>query len=331
LEVSGGVIDRPVSREDIDHFAQSGVFDARGRDAALGLAGITPDSAAWNTFLSRLFLFLGALYLVAAVGFFVAYNWNDMGRFAKLGLLEAAVVIPAVLAFAFTDTMRRRAALLAGILAIGPLLAYVGQTYQTGADNYELFRAWALLALPWVLVARWRMTFAAWILIVNLSVQLYFSDVWRPLNNHWNDSAGLVALIALNAALLALLERFAAHIDGAGRVGERLAAGLMLAGATTLLLSFLFERETTRLWHLPIGIAVLGASFWGYRVLRFDLVILAFACIAGIVFCTALSGKLLSEIHMRDAAFLWSGAVAIGLSAWAGSWLRELGKQRSAA
>ena len=39
-------------------------------------------------------------------------------------------------------------------VAVGALLAVFGQTYQTGADPFELFLTWALLIVPWTLAAR---------------------------------------------------------------------------------------------------------------------------------------------------------------------------------
>ena len=45
-----------------------------------------------------------------------------------------------------------KAALLAASLFVGALLALIGQIYQTGADTFEMFAAWAALILPWVLV-----------------------------------------------------------------------------------------------------------------------------------------------------------------------------------
>ncbi|MET0204922.1 MAG: DUF2157 domain-containing protein [Casimicrobiaceae bacterium] len=49
------------------------------------------------------------------------------------------------------DTLPGKAALVAALLA-GALLALVGQVYQTGADTFELFAAWAVAIV--VLVAR---------------------------------------------------------------------------------------------------------------------------------------------------------------------------------
>ncbi len=42
-----------------------------------------------------------------------------------------------------------KAALLLATLLLGVFLALFGQTYQTGADPWQLFANWALLILPW--------------------------------------------------------------------------------------------------------------------------------------------------------------------------------------
>ena len=146
-----------IGREEIDQLTRAGHLDAAQRTFALEIAGINPAVPQWHRFLGRLFLFFGVSLLIAAVGYFVAYNWDEMGRFAKIALLEVGVVVAVLVAVRFgSEDLRGRAALLGAVLLTGPLPAFIGQTYQTGADTYELFRAWALLALPWVLVARWR-------------------------------------------------------------------------------------------------------------------------------------------------------------------------------
>ena len=47
------------------------------------------------------------------------------------------------------DAVAGRISLFATAFLSGILLAVFGQVYQTGADPYGLFLAWALLILPW--------------------------------------------------------------------------------------------------------------------------------------------------------------------------------------
>ncbi len=318
-----------IGRDDIDQLAEEGHLAPAARSAALLIAGVTPDSGQWQRFLSRLFLLLGVTFLMAAVGYFIAYNWDVMGRFAKIGLLEAGLVIAVVVALrADSEALVGRAALLAAVLLTGPLLAFVGQTYQTGADTYELFRAWALLTLPWVLVARWRPIWCLWLLLINVSIALYFGEAWRPLmSSFFYKYAALVHLVA-NALFLVVFEIWGRRrVSGGGRIAERFAIALTLSAAGFLYLHFLFDNRERALWELAIALATFVALWFVYRRLRIDAAALALWCFGGIVAAVATVGKLLSQGHADAAAWLFCGLTAIGLSAWAAIWLRNINRE----
>ena len=119
--------------------------DARGRLAV---------SRDWVQFLTGALLLLGAGLLLSGIVCFFAFNWADLGRFAKFGVLEAAVAICAGLGWWKLSNLSGRVALFAAAVLVGPLLGVYGQTYQTGADPWGLFAFWALLILPWVVAAR---------------------------------------------------------------------------------------------------------------------------------------------------------------------------------
>lgn len=320
-----------IDRDEIDQLAEAGHLDAAQREDALRLAGVSPDAAGWQRFLSRLFLLLGITFMAAAVGYFVAFNWDELGRFAKIGLLELAVAVPALVAAKFApDDLRGRAALLGTVLATGPLLAYIGQAYQTGADTYELFRAWALLTLPWALVARWRHLWCLWMLIANLSIFLYFVDAWRPLDGAMALSIPLVTHLVVNALFVLLLEQFASKVEGGGRSAERLGAALVMAATLGLYVLFLFDSRYRALWQ-PVLVAVAFACFWWiYRRRNPDLVVLALWCFHMIAAVVMTVAKLMFEAHAETSAFLLSGLTAIGLSAWAATWLRQVGRNPEA-
>ena len=59
------------------------------------------------------------------------------------------------------------------MLGIGALFAYFGQTYQTGADPWQLFALWAVLALPLCLGARSDVLWAPWALVVVTAISLW--------------------------------------------------------------------------------------------------------------------------------------------------------------
>ncbi|NLC21763.1 MAG: DUF2157 domain-containing protein, partial [Halomonadaceae bacterium] len=60
---------------------------------AVAHSGLYPTGRAWGVFLDRLLLWLGTLALVCGVLFFIAYNWAEMGRGLRFGLVQAALVI----------------------------------------------------------------------------------------------------------------------------------------------------------------------------------------------------------------------------------------------
>lgn len=63
-----------------------------------------------------------------------------------------------------------------GILG-GALMAVFGQVYQTGADDWELFRAWALFLLPLALLGRQTGLWLASWFTADLAARMYFLQV----------------------------------------------------------------------------------------------------------------------------------------------------------
>jgi len=127
------------------HISPSKVGDA------LSLVDILPTEQAWRSFIDRLLLWFGALALAISLIFFFAYNWDAMGHLAKFGLIEA-LIIATLIGYWKTHPKSplSKTALMVAAILVGALLALFGQTYQTGADPWQLFAYWALLISPWV-------------------------------------------------------------------------------------------------------------------------------------------------------------------------------------
>lgn len=139
--------------------------------------GVRPDYPQWRKFLVPLLSLLGLLSLVAGAVFFVAWNWADMPKMAKFALAELLVAALAVVVWWRWYDSFARSALLATGLSFGALFALYGQIYQTGADSWELFRAWLFVFLPLALIARQNsLWFCSW-LLANLTFQLYYATV----------------------------------------------------------------------------------------------------------------------------------------------------------
>ena len=141
---------------------------------ALDLSGARPDAAAWRAFLARVLNGAGITGLGAGAIFFVAANWQDYGVAGRFALLQVAFAIAVGLAlWRPAPGMLGESALTLAVLFSGALLALFGQTYQTGADVYELFFIWAILALPFALASAAAAVWATWWVVLNVGLALY--------------------------------------------------------------------------------------------------------------------------------------------------------------
>ncbi|MBV1911844.1 MAG: DUF2157 domain-containing protein, partial [Kangiellaceae bacterium] len=112
-----------------------------------------PTQADWVDFLKTALLSSAVISICSGVIFFFAYNWQDISRFTKFAIVEAAMLIATISYIRIATTkLLSSCALLAMSLFTGALLALVGQTYQTGADPWQLFASWAFLILPWTII-----------------------------------------------------------------------------------------------------------------------------------------------------------------------------------
>lgn len=320
--------DEPATRDNLNALADHYRFDAATRERALTLARILPDSWQWQRFLDRTLLVLAVMMLASAVIFWIAFNWNGMGRFFKLALVEGALVAAVIFAaLQKPRTLASQAGLLLSTLLVGPVLALVGQTYQTGADTYELFAVWATLTLPWVALSRWRIAWCVWVVIANVGMQLYFANVWRPQGFSFFDSHGLLAHVLLNGALLWLAEAWGRKsLFGDHASLERLLALFTLVAAVFAYGNAIHDSASGIVALVSI-LVVAGISI-AYRYWRLDVLILAMWSTASIGMVVTTLGRVL---HGGGAgAFLLTGMVVIGLSAGAAVWLRTvLRTQRS--
>ncbi len=158
--------------------AQQGYLDRKGLETSLRLTGAIPDQRGWARFLDYALLILGALFLVAGLFFFVAYNWEELPRFARFGVLEGVILLMAIIAhWVGLNKLGGKIALTVAALLVGALLAVFGQEYQTGADSYTLFGNWALLILGWVIISKFEVLWAVLWGLLNLTLYLYWNQV----------------------------------------------------------------------------------------------------------------------------------------------------------
>jgi uncharacterized membrane protein len=299
--------------------------------AALDVAGVLPAARDWRVFLDRLLLWSGAVSLAAAVVFFVAHNWNDLGKFAKFGLVEL-LLVAAVLGYwrLGPDRAAGKASLLVASIFLGALLALLGQTYQTGADTWELFATWAALTMPWVLIGRFPGLWMLWIAIANVAIVLYFQVFPGLFGIVFSTERQLWTLFAFNTAALAgweLAARRVAWLDE--RWAPRLLAIASGTTVTLLMLQTIFdwrEASAAALIAYPVWLA---CAYAAYRVLMRDLFVLAGGCLSVIVVVTAFLGKNIFDSRAEAGGFLFIALVVIAMAAAAGWWLKQVARGES--
>lgn len=315
-----------IARATILEWVANGTLPRDRMREALRIAAVAPDSGAWRRFLEALFLWLGAACMAASVVFFVAANWQDLGRFAKFGGVELALVTAIALAlWRGLDTLPGKAALVVAALLCGALLALVGQVYQTGADTFELFAAWALAIVAWVLVARQPALWLIWIAILNLAVFFYFQFVPGTTFRWFGPRAQSLSLFALNSVALAAWELASARgLAGfATRWAPRVLAVAGGSSITFLVVRGVLQFHESAVVHFVLYALWLGVIYWAYRMRSIDLFILSGAVLSVVVVVAIALARTLFD-RGGAGGFLLMGLVVVagaGAGAW---WLKQL-------
>jgi uncharacterized membrane protein len=266
-----------------------------------------------------------------------------MGTTGRFALLQGLLVVAGAAALLRPPPDRvGKLGLLAAFLLTGALLALFGQTYQTGADVYELFLAWAALGLPVVVLAGSSAAWGAWVLVVNVALGLLLglpvANVLWTLLGRWHLGApGLFALATLvNVALWAACQALE-RTRFAGTVSPWLERLLIAAAAGFAGLGAVLAIVAWGAWLRVEGwsqdgsaalAATLLASGGGvtWQTLRRRRDVFPIAAIAAVLIAAGTTAllRLLDRWHGGDAGFFWVTAWLVGSSTAAGWVLMRL-------
>ena len=192
------------ARRTIEQLLQQDILPLKNAGAAATHLEVYPSKRRWLDFFDKALLIIGAVALVLSLVFFIAYNWQNIGKMGKFALVEGALVITIALYVALSfRQLRQRFQLIRQLLLLiasiitGSLLALFGQVYQTGADTWQLFFGWALLITPWVVIARFPTLWLLWLGLINACLLLYLDVANLQLINHRLQNVSQVAILAL--------------------------------------------------------------------------------------------------------------------------------------
>jgi uncharacterized membrane protein len=314
----------------LHELAAEHALDRRAADRLEQLAGLNAEPPTLQRALA-----IGTAVLAAALGGFglilwIAANWDTLGRFGRFAVLQGAVVAMCIGAL-WRPALRVPLALVA-LLATGALFAYFGQTYQTGADPWQLFALWAALTLPLCLGLRSDVLWSPWALVAltaaALWIQAHTGHRWRVEPQDFDvHLIGWIAALALTMAMSPLGRR----LTGTGVWSLRTAATLAVVMITATALGGLLSRSIAT--HYTLGLLLLAVAAMAFTARRsFDVFCLSAVALGLNTLLVAGLARLLFYNNVRDpiGPLLLLGLVAAGLLAASVSAVLKLARHHTA-
>ncbi|WP_395377296.1 DUF2157 domain-containing protein [Marinicella sp. W31] len=320
-------------REQILQWAEQGAVKVDQLDQALSLVDAQPQAQAWFGFIGRLLLWLGALSTVFGVIFFFAYNWDDLHRWHKFAVVQSILVLASVWAWYSRHRAITVIALTVVAVLTGAGLALFGQTYQTGADPWQLFAIWAVLITPLALLSASAVLWLLWLLLIHTAVFLglqYFHWFWGFLGGH---SSVLWVMFIINGLSAVFFESIGDRTKAFKVVGITISMKHRLMAQVTVLLALtattwlafyaLFDGNSRAFAGFPVYLLSIAVVFYLYQSWKRDLLLLAGAVFSAVfvIVCSVARGigDAFSEGGLLLIAFL-----IIVLSTAGGIWLKNV-------
>lgn len=322
--------------EAIFDWIKQGLIKPADQHQALVLAGQRPDSTGWCHFLLRLKILLGLLSMAVGVVFFFAYNWNDMGHMVKFGLLQLVMVV------AFGAYVLRtyspwvsQALLLCGVIVLGALLALFGQTYQTGADPWQLFATWAMMVIPVVLFGRSEALWLFWVVLLNTALALYFNVHRSLFGVVFVSEHQIWVYLLLNGLAFGLIDWLTQTTTKAwARLGLRhnWAARVMALLMTYLIvligLQGIWGYRIAHGLFTVVFLLMMAGAFWLFRYVRKDLLLLTGWAFGMIIYLLSALGHTILD-DLEASGLLLMALLLIAMTTATVSWIRNLKSQFS--
>lgn len=318
-------------KQQILDWVASGHLAPSQLERALEVTHSVPSPADNLRFLSRVVLTFAMLLLCSGVIFFFAYNWDDLSRYSKFAIAQGALILSLLPLLRLNPQQPAgQTALFAACLLVGALLALVGQTYQSGADTYELFLVWALLITPWVVLACMPALWLLLLVLLNLSLGLALDNLAiRHLFEPFAHPLWSIFALNISAASLWILATHGSASTALLRWGERVIALFCLLIITGLAIGYVNSWSNSDALTLPVWLGFSLLWLYLYRLRQLELTMLSAWAMAAIILCVIILAEVLSDSIATEALFLLLTLTVLGLSSAAAVWLRQLSQQTS--
>ena len=274
------------------------------------------DKKQWNQFLSIFLLAVGVGFTVAGIIFFFAYNWDELPKFAKLGIVEVLLIASVLLAtFTHWNKLVKQILLTGATFLIGTLFAVFGQIYQTGADAYDLFLGWTLFTILWAVAIRFSPLWLTFIGLLCTTIWLYNIQIASA--NSWEMTllANAVTWICALTTIITEWMSVKGHLDRNNRWFVSLLSLATIIHTSFLLMMAICEENAILSVPLISTLLLFSAGLWyGWKVKSlFYLAIIPFAALM------ILLTTFISQSNLRDVQifFYGGGIVFLGFLALA--------------
>ncbi|TXF89706.1 DUF2157 domain-containing protein [Neolewinella aurantiaca] len=266
------------------------------------------DAGRWFWLLRLLLPAIGIGFLACGILFFFAYNWSEIPKFGQLGIAAGAVIIPCVLSLipSFTELIRKLL-LTAAAFLVGPLFGVFGQIYQTGANAYDLFLAWCIFILVWVLAINFAPLWVLFLTLVNTTIVLYSEQV----ASGWSYTMLMFLLFIVNSVAVAgfvLADARMSGVDYPDWFKKTTALAAVAAGTVCCCSAVLdLDDKPAQVFYLVPVLALFAAVAWAAKRYKnlYHLTLLALACIA-------IVASIIIRAGFSTAAFLFAAIWVVG-------------------
>lgn len=344
------------ARRTIEQLLQQDILPLKNAEAAATHLEVYPSKRTWLDFFNKALLIIGAVALVLSLVFFIAYNWQNLGKIGKFALVEGALAITIALYVALSfrrqfQLIRQLLLLIASIIT-GSLLALFGQIYQTGADTWQLFFAWAILITPWVVIARFPALWLLWLGLINAFLLLYLDVANLQFIKYSLQNISQVAILALfnfiafyswligfdnktSSSIPYLFHRInvkksTAQINSAQTNSSLHWSTYVVGFLSTFFMTYLAivtVFDNGNIWATLIATIVwlgwCGFMLWQFYQRRLDLLMLTYLSFSIITVVMFWVGKWLLD-DFEGGGFLLLALLLIGMSSAAVVWLRKV-------
>lgn len=189
---------RDIKREDIQIIARHSNWSKESIDKTLK-ENIYNKKESWQKFLKLFLISLGIGFSTSGVIFFFAYNWADLHKFVRIGMIEGLIVVLTLVVLFTKINLEIKNILLTGTsVLVGVLFAVFGQIYQTGANAYDFFLGWTVFIAIWVILSKYAPLWLLFIILINTTVILYAEQVAQ----NWSEIFICILLFLINSSFL---------------------------------------------------------------------------------------------------------------------------------